>query len=403
MLRHGSASGSPTIVLWPRTVPGQVDQTSVSPSAVAESVTVVPTAVRISVILLALAGTAGHLAYLDALWWHSLGLAPTVARNVSGATLTLLTAHAVVSVVCAVLGVMLVLTEHHRGEAARALGLAYGAWSYLMAYSGVTMLFRPPTPGLQRELFEAHFLLVEVLGLVGLLRFTSIFPRELTHEELRPPEALPGAFRPIHQASVFMRRPGAPLAAGAAVLALLWGWTLASGANLSDAGLSRAMDVARFCAAGLLVMNLRHAWSAATEGDRDGLTWLLVGLSLLAGSLSLLIGGNVLVAVTGFPEPSVAWRPILLDFGLVGFLTAVAMSVLSRGRADPGRALTKTATAAAAFTLGLFLAAGFEALFTGGIVSSFSFRSGVGTALAFAGVLSTYRTLGDVVARVLPL
>ena len=36
-------------------------------------VTVAPTAVRVSVILLAVAGRGGHVTYLDALWWHALG------------------------------------------------------------------------------------------------------------------------------------------------------------------------------------------------------------------------------------------------------------------------------------------------------------------------------------------
>ncbi|MGY8777200.1 MAG: hypothetical protein ACKVIN_03665 [Longimicrobiales bacterium] len=35
--------------------------------------TVAPTAVRVSVILLAVAGRGGHVTYLDALWWHALG------------------------------------------------------------------------------------------------------------------------------------------------------------------------------------------------------------------------------------------------------------------------------------------------------------------------------------------
>ncbi len=363
---------------------------------------VVPTFVRIMVILLAVAGTAGHLAYLDALWWHSLGLTATVARDVSATTIAPLVAHAIVSFACSVFGVLLVLSNHRRHEAARALGLAYGAWSYLMAYSGVTMLFRPPAPGLEREIFEAHFLLIEVVGLVGLLRFTSVFPRALTREELLPTETLPPILLPFHNASVFMRRSWAPLAAGAVVLAVLWGWTASAGRPLSDAGLSRTMDVVRFCAAGLLVINIRSAWSSATEGDRDALTWLLVGFVLLLGSLSLLVGGNVLVAVTGFPEPDVAWRPILLDVGLVGFLWALSTSVLSRGGLDPAQALRSAATVASAITIGLFLAAGFEALFTGGIVSGFYFRRGVGTALSFAVMLSTYGTLQVVVSRILP-
>jgi hypothetical protein len=178
---------------------------------------------------------------------------------------------------------------------------------------------------------------------------------------------------------------------------------IVSGRPLSDAGLSRLMDVVRLCAAGLVVMNLRRAWAMATEGDRDGLTWLMVGLAVLFGSLSILIGGNMLVSVTGFPEPDVAWRPILLDLGLVGFLTGISMSVLNRGRRDPARVLQVTTSVAAAATIGLFLAAGLEALFGGDVLSSVALRHGVGTALAFAVILSTYRGLQAFVGRLLPI
>jgi hypothetical protein len=362
----------------------------------------VPTAVRVVVILLAVAGTAGHLAYLDALWLHSLGMSAAVARNVGGSTLVPLVAHAGVSLVCSVLSIALVLSERHRQEAARSLALAFGAWSYLMAYAGVTLFFRPQ-PGPAREVFEAHFLMVEILGLVGLLRFTAIFPRELGQAELEPMETLPPILLPVHRFSVAMRARTAPLLAGGLVLGTLWVWTLSTGRSLSDAGLSGAMNVVRFCALGLVVMNLRRAWAVATEGDRDVLTWLLIGLALLFGSLSVLIGGNVLVAVTGFPEPDVAWRPILLDLGQIGFLVAIALSVLNRGRRDPVALLRNVTTIAVVTTLGFFLAAGLEALFGGSLVSSFTFRRGVGTAVSFAVVLSTYRAQSGIIARMLPL
>lgn len=362
----------------------------------------VPTAVRVSVILLAVAGTAGHVAYLDALWWHSLGLTAPVARNVSSSTLFTLTAHALVSVACSLLSIALVLSERHRQEAARSLGLAFGAWSYLMAYAGVTLLFRPD-PGVRRELFDAHFLLVEMIGLVGLLRFTSIFPRPLTAAELEPIETLPAPFLPVYRFAVLMRSRPAPTIAAAVVLALLWGSTSLSGGALGDAGLSRTMNVVRFGAAGLVVMNLRRAWSFATEGDRDALTWLLVGLAALFGTLALLIGGNVLVAVTGFPEPGVSWRPILLDVGQILFLGFIALSILNRGRADPAALLRQVTTVTVVATGGLFLAAGLEALFGGSLVSGMAFRHGVGTAISFAVVLSTYRSQSTLIARILPV
>ena len=362
---------------------------------------VVATAIRVWVILLAIAGTAGHVVYLDELWWHKLGLTATMARSVTPATLLLLTAHAIVTVVCAVLGVALVLNEGQRARAGRVLGAAFGAWSYLMAYSGVTMLFRPD-PGLSREIFEGHFLFVEVFGLAGLLHFTSVFPRPLSAEELQPSETLPPMLMPFHAAAVFMRRAGAPWFVGMAILVALWSWTALSGGEISDAGLSPIMDVVRFLSAGLVVMNHRRAWHVATEGDRDQLMWLLASLSILLGCLAILIGGNVLVAVTGFPEPNVSWRPILLDLGLIGCLVALAMSVLHHDSIDPARVTRVVGSAAAIVTIGLFLSAGLEAFFAGGVLAAYSLRTGAGTAISFAIVLSTYRGMLRLIGRWVP-
>jgi hypothetical protein len=363
----------------------------------------VPTFVRVIVILLAVAGAAGHLTFLDAVWWHSLGITATVSRDVGTATVVLLSAHALVSVTCSVFAVTLVLSERHRQDAARALGLALGAWSYLMAYSGITLLFRPLVPGIQRDAFEAHFLAVEVLGLVGVLRYTAIFPRPLREDELAPLDTLPRVLLPFHEAALRLRRPFAPLLAGAVVLTALWGVTVATRGELGDAGLSRGMDLVRFSAAGFAVMHLRRAWACATEGDRDGLQWLLVAVAVLLASLGILISGNVLVAVTGFPEPHVAWRPILVDVGLVGFMASLAMSALHREGHDPGRVLRVVATKGAIASIGLFLAAGLEALFSGGVLAAASVRHGVGSALAFAIVLSTQRQLSEWISRTLNL
>ncbi len=171
---------------------------------------------------------------------------------------------------------------------------------------------------------------------------------------------------------------------------------------MSDAGLSPLMVLVRFAAAGLVVLNLRRAWGLATGADRDRLTWLVAGLSALLGSLALLIGGNVLVAVTGFPEPNVAWRPILLDLGLIGFLAGLAMSILYSGPVHPITVVRHIASACTVTTVGLFLAAGLEALFAGGILAAYSLRTGVGTAIALATIVSTYRNLVRLVGRLLP-
>jgi hypothetical protein len=350
---------------------------------------VAPTVLRVLVTLLAAVATVSQVAYLDALSWHVLGLALPMGTRMSGSLVAVMTGHALVSSTSAVLAVLLVLHEGPRQAAARGLGLALGAWSYLTAYSAVTLLLRPDAVA-WRSLFEGHFLLVEIVGLVGLLRFTALFPRPLVDTPLELPAPLPSALRPLHAASVWMLNPWAPWAVGAGVLGMLWALTASRGTPLGDAGLSPLMDVVRFVAAGLVVLNLRRSWSRADRADAGRLTWLLVALAFLTGALLLLIGGNVWMAVTGWPEPHVSWRPILIDIGLVGFLVSLAMSLLYDGSLDAMLTATRIGAVATVLTLGLFLAAALEALFTGAL-AGLSLRTGVGTLLAFVVVIALHR------------
>jgi hypothetical protein len=286
---------------------------------------VAPNVLRVLVTLLAAVATVSQVAYLDALSWHVLGLAMAMSTPMSMALVAVMTGHAVVSFVAGVLAVVLVLHEGPRQAAARGLGVALGAWSYLTAYSGVTLLLRPDLVA-WRSLFEGHFLVVEVIGLVGLLRFTALFPNPLASARLELPPTLPPAMKPLHAASVWILRPWAPWAAGAGVLLILWTLTSASGIPLGDAGLSPLMDLVRFIAAGLVVVNLRRSWGRADRADAGRMTWLLVALAFLTGSLLLLIGANVWMAVTGWPEPDVAGFSLRAGVGtLLAFVVIVAM------------------------------------------------------------------------------
>jgi hypothetical protein len=190
-----------------------------------------------------------------------------------------------------------------------------------------------------------------------------------------------------------MLRPAAPWIVGAVVLTGLWTLTFAQGRPLGDAGLHPLMDVVRFAAAGLVVLSLRRAWGRAEGESAERLTWPIAALVFLLGSLFLFIGGNVLMAVAEWPEPIVAWRPLLMDLGLLGFLGGLAMAVLYHGRLDATRTARRIVSIASVGTLGLFLAAGLEALLSGGAMAGFSLRTGVGTILATAIVLSTSRGL----------
>jgi hypothetical protein len=350
-----------------------------------------PTALRLLVTLLAVVAAVAQVAYLDSLAWHRLGLTPPMGAQMRPPFLTLMTAHAVVSIVSGGLAIALVLHEGPRERAARGLGLALGAWSYLTAYSGVTLLLR--SPGGTRAIFDAHFLVVEVAGLVGLIRFASLFPRPLLDQPLPAPPDLPAALRPLHVASVWMLRPVSPWIVGAAVMVGLWILSSVRGTPIGDAGLDPVMDVVRFAGAGLVVLNLRRSWGRATGEDAGGLLWLLASLTFLIGTLLIFIGANVLMAVAEWPDPLVAWRPLLMDVGLVGFLCGLSVAVLYRGSIEPARAVRRIASFTSVATLGLFLAAGLEALFSGSVLAGFSLRTGVGTIVAFAIVLSTSRGL----------
>jgi hypothetical protein len=348
------------------------------------------TAVRVLVTLMAVVATVGQVAYLDALSWHKLGLAAPMYAQMSPPFLMLMVMDAAVSVVSAGMAVALALDEGPRAAAARGLGLAFVAWSYLTAYSGVTLLLRP-NAGVLRSVFEGHFLAVEVVGLIGLLRFTALFPTPVASLTLPEPPTLPAVLKPLHSASVWMLRPAAPWLAGLVVLVFLWAVTALRSLPLGDAGLSSIMDLVRLLTAGLVVVNLRRSWTRAASDVAGEMTWLLVALVFLLGVLLVVIGANVLMGVTEWPEPPFAWRALLMDVGILGFLIAMAMSILYHGAMSAANAARRIAALAALATSGLFLAAGLEALFHGGMLGGLSARTGVGTLIAFVILVSTHR------------
>ena len=353
-----------------------------------------PLFLRALATLLGAVAVVGQITYLDAVWWHRLDLTPQImGAQVSGAFLTLLTAHAVVSIVAAALGIGLALNAGPRQAAARALGVSFGAWAYLLAYSGLTLLLRPAVPGPSRTLFEGHFLVVELLGLVGLLRFTALFPEELLTRLRSATPTLPRSLLPVHAASLWMLRPHAPWAVAAVVASGLWLLTMGTGGSPGDAALHPLMDVVRVAAVGFVVLNLRRSWGRTDSEGSARLAWLLVAFATLVGVIFVYIGGNVLVGVTQWPEPGVAWRPLLADLGVLGFLVAVALSILYAGTRDPTPLWRRILASSSVVALGLFLAAALEALFTGAVLGAFSLGTGVGTVIAFVTVVSTQRTL----------
>jgi hypothetical protein len=90
-----------------------------------------------------------------------------------------------------------------------------------------------------------------------------------------------------------------------------------------------------------------------------------------------------------------------VDIGVLAFLIALAMSVVYRGPIDPQKLGRRILSGAAVATVGLFLAAALEAVLSGGILAGLSLRTGVGTVIAFATVVSTHRGLIRGLERVL--
>lgn len=281
--------------------------------------------VRVLVAMLALTAFVAQIAHLDALSSISLGLAAPLSYNPRPSFLTLVAADAVVSAVSAVLALALAFRgEPSRG--ARGMAVSLASWSYVLAYSGVVILLRPD-PGFWRTVFDAHFPLVEILGLAGLVHFTAVFPKPLVPDHLSAADSLPVGLRTLQIIRMWLLGPAAPWIGAFVVLAALLGLNALGGHSLADAALNPIMDLVMFMAVGLVVLNLRRSWMASDGDDKSRMSWLLVGLALLVAALALLIGGNILMSATGWREPPVAWRPILLDLGLVGFLWGLAMVV----------------------------------------------------------------------------
>lgn len=355
--------------------------------------------IRLAVAVLVIAAAAGQVAHLDALSGATLGIAGALARNPRPSFFALVLADAFVSTIAGILALVLVFRgDSSRG--ARGLGVALAAWSYLLAYSGIVVIFRPD-PGLLRLLFEAHFPVVEMLGLAGLIAFTTRFPRRLTAGDLRDGPDLPTALRAVQRMRVWLLTPAGPWAAAAALLLVLFGINGAMGRAVEDAALNPLMDLFRFTAVGLVFLNLRRSWLLASPTEKASLWWLVAGFGLLLGSLALIIGGNILMTVTGWGEPPFAWRPLLLDLGLVGFLAGASAGVLYRGARDAAAVSKRLFSAIILATAALFVAAGLEVLFSTALVGRISFPPGMGTAFTAALAIIWYGHAHRLVDRML--
>lgn len=287
---------------------------------------------------------------------------------------------ALASVVAAALALGLVWgTGGGRGSYALAVCLA--AWSYVLAYSGVVMMLTPRA-GVGHALFVAHFSLVETLGLAGVLRFSTLFPTAVELRDLEPPDAVPLGLRTLQRVRRALLGPVGPWVAAVVAFLLLLLVTRLSGGSLQEAPLNPFGAVIRFAAFTAAVLNLRISWLRSRGADRARMLWVMLGLTFLFGCLGILIGGNVLLAVTGWHVPLLNWRPIVLDVGLVGLVSATAMGVLRGGSVDASMIGRRVALLSGVLTTALFLAAALEALFADVLMGRIAVRTGVGTVLA---------------------
>jgi hypothetical protein len=284
----------------------------------------------------------------------------------------------------AMVGFALLLVFQRRATpAARPLGLAVAVWSYLLGYVGLIALLQPAAgSGAGRLLFQSHFLVVEMMGLAALLRFSALFPRPLEPGELRSPESLGPGLGTLQRLRRLLLRPTAPwLAAGGGVgAALVVGGVL--GEPPSRAALLGLVDGLRFAALSAVVLNLRRAYLLSTSAERESARWLGVGFALLVASLALLMGGNVLTAVTGWRVAYFNWRPIILDLGLLGFVWGTSMGAVYRGELRSGAVGRGVVAVSALAVVTLLLGAGLEALLSDALLAGLALPRGVGTGLA---------------------
>jgi hypothetical protein len=280
-------------------------------------------------------------------------------------------------------------TDGARGTHALALCLA--AWSYVLAYSGVVALFPAAAGDLARTIFQAHFPLVEMLGLAGALRFSAEFPETISRSDLAPPESLRLGLRTLQRMRIALIEPSAPWIAAVVAFAALLAVNAWAGGLLQEAPLNPFAALVRFAALTAVVLNFRVSWIRARGKAHGRMLWLVVGLALLFAFLGVLIGGNVLMDVTGWRIPLVRWRPIVLDLSLLSLLWGMTMAVYYGGPVDPARLAGRTAVLGGAITAGLFLAAGLEALFSDVLVARMTLPRGLGTFLAIVLTTLAYR------------
>ena len=332
--------------------------------------------------MLAALALLGQLAYLDLIYWNVTGLGTLAEGDLQPALRSSVITGAVVTVVVVAAGLQLAFrADGNRG--ARPFGLALAAWGYLLAYSGLTILFAPAPESPEHALFDAQFLFVEALALAALMRFTALFPVPLRREAIRDPATLRLPLRPLQHVRVWLLSPVGPWVAGAGVCALILAANAGQGRPTEDAPLIALADASRLAALSVVVLNLRAAFIATdTDGRRAGF-WFVVGFTLLLGAVGALLGGNVLTAVTKWAIPGLNWRPVVLDVGVVGLIWGSYRGIAYRGAQKPGPLARHAAVLGATVTVALFLAAGLESLLTGVVATPVILPRGVGTLTAF--------------------
>jgi hypothetical protein len=164
----------------------------------------------------------------------------------------------------------------------------------------------------------------------------------------------------------------------------------AQGRPVQDAPLIVLADVFRLTALTVVILNLRAAFmSTDTQGRRAGF-WFVVGFTLLLAAVGVLLGGNVLTAVTEWSIPGFNWRPVVLDLGVLGLIWGSCMGIAYRGARKPGPLARRAALLAATVTVALLLAAGLESVITHVVATPVVLPRGVGTLAAFLAMWLLY-------------
>lgn len=265
-----------------------------------------------------------------------------------------------------------------------------------------------PTSPAFRVAYDVATFLAAVFAFAALVRFSVLFPRAITADDLSGPHgSATGAHlrRATDRLRVLVRRPALGDAApgplrrlqralldgrrfwiGAVILAVMLFVVVAGGrwleqrvggrgwAEMVFRVLQIGFTIAAFAVA---IANFRVAQARASDADRRRLFWVLEGCIAFAVIMSVAVAIKVLEMAAGLRVP-MRWFPLVFLFATAVVLVCLAIAMFRAGAFDPALAIRRTAIAGVVTTLLVFLFAGVENLVQGWLGARLGFGDRLG-------------------------